>query len=334
LKTLATFVDRLGPWGAILFVSLFLASSFLLIWRLEAMSERGVEGTVLGTLFMPYCSGVGNLLFAFILGRSGGSGAEVVTNSIVNNVTNMTLLLGLPALLWGLSIAREDKIGKPREEKAKWEAQLQRTRLALLLTMSAVLFFTGSLWVLALDGRITRSDGFTLVGLFLLWQCYHVFNVLKTNLPGKKSPRWSLLFDLMFLGIGAYGTYLSVDWLVNWLSKIHEGFVSAKYLGWLTGWLMVLPNGLLALYYGWRRRADVTYSSQVGDGHICIPLCVGIFALYDDIILPAFFERGMMMIILATLVHFFFVATLGRLPRLIGGLLITSYGIFLYTGLI
>ena len=317
-----------------LFVILFLASSFLLIWRLEAMSERGVEGTVLGTLFMPYCSGVGNLLFAFILGRSGGSGAEVVTNSIVNNVTNMTLLLGLPALFWGLSIAPEDKTAKTREEKEKWDAEHQRTRLALVLTLAAGLFFSGALWALALDGEITRPDGFVLVGLFLLWQYFHVFNVLKANLPGKKSPRWSLSLDLMFLGLGAYGTYLSVDWLVHWLSNIHEGFVSAKYLGWLTGWLMILPNGLLALYYGRRRRADVTYSSQVGDGHICIPLCVGIFALHHDITLPAFFERGMMMIILATLVHLFFVATLGRLPRFIGALLIASYGIFLYTGLI
>jgi cation:H+ antiporter len=202
------------------------------------------------------------------------------------------------------------------------------------LTLAAGLFFSGALWALALDGEITRPDGFVLVGLFLLWQYFHVFNVLKANLPGNKSLGWSLLPDLIFLGIGAYGTYLSVDWLVNWLSNIHEGFVSAKYLGWLTGWLMVLPNGLLALYYGCRRRADVTYSSQVGDGHICIPLCVGIFALYHDITLSAFFERGMMMIILAILVHFFFVATLGRLPRFIGALLIASYGIFLYTGLI
>jgi len=43
---------------------------------------------------------MGNLIFAFILGRNGGSGADVMTNSLVNNVTNMTLVLGLPAILW------------------------------------------------------------------------------------------------------------------------------------------------------------------------------------------------------------------------------------------
>lgn len=87
-----------APWW---FVGLFMAASFLMIWRLEAMSRRGFEGTALGTLVMPYCSGLGNLIFAFILGRNGGSGADVMTNSLVNNVTNMTLVLGLPAIFWG-----------------------------------------------------------------------------------------------------------------------------------------------------------------------------------------------------------------------------------------
>jgi len=51
---------------------------------------------------LPYCSGMGNLIFAFILGETGGKGSDVMTNSLVNNVTNMTLVLGLPAVAWSL----------------------------------------------------------------------------------------------------------------------------------------------------------------------------------------------------------------------------------------
>ena len=90
-----------APW---LFVALFMAASLLMVWRLEAMMEGGFEGTVLGTLITPYCSGMGNLIFAFIVGREGGSGEEVMTNSLVNNVTNMTLLIGLPAIIWGMKV--------------------------------------------------------------------------------------------------------------------------------------------------------------------------------------------------------------------------------------
>ena len=88
-----------------MFLALFIAASALMIWRLEAMSASGFEGTVLGMLVMPCCSGIGNLVFAFLLGRNGGQGAEVMTNSLVNNVTNMTLILGVPTIIWGLHLA-------------------------------------------------------------------------------------------------------------------------------------------------------------------------------------------------------------------------------------
>ena len=127
---------------------------------------------------------------------------------------------------------------------------------------------------------------------------------------------------------------MSTERLVGWVSKIQTGFISAKYLGWLSGWLMVLPNGLLAVYYGWRKRSEIVYTSQVGDGHICIPLCVGIYALFKPITVPPFFEIGMVILAVATLIHLFFVAVFGQLPRFMGWVLIGAYGIFLYKGLI
>src|SRR6185369_3277588 len=106
-----------------------------MVWRLESLGASGMQGTVLGTLVMPYCSGLGNLVFAYVLGRSGGDSGEVLTNCLVNNVTNMTLLIGLPALFWGLSLT-------PRKAKKKGGDERQRVnRLSLLLTIVAVLFF-------------------------------------------------------------------------------------------------------------------------------------------------------------------------------------------------
>src|SRR5512143_2013385 len=104
LKPAITWIESTGvlaPWW---FLALFLGASFLMIWRLEAMNKSGVEGTVLGTLVMPYCSGMGNLIFAFVLGAKGGPGEEVITNSLVNNITNLTLLIGLPTIFWGMNV--------------------------------------------------------------------------------------------------------------------------------------------------------------------------------------------------------------------------------------
>lgn len=302
-----------------------------MIWRLEAMTASGVEGTVLGTLVMPYCSGMGNLIFAFLLGAKGGAGGDVLTNALVNNVTNLTLLIGLPTIFWGMNVLPAAKAGAKPKKKGTASTQ-QINRLSLLLTLTAVLFFTGALWAVARDRRIDFNDGLLLVGLFLFWQCFHVFEVLKTNVRQNRSFGWRLALDLALLAAGAYAIYLSTDWLVDWVSKIHTGFVSAKHLGWLSGWLMVLPNGLLAFYYAWRGNPEVVYASQVGDGHISIPLCVGIFAFYRPIHVPGFFQTGVWILLGAAALHFFFLAAFGRLPRWIGWLLVAAYALFLYQG--
>jgi cation:H+ antiporter len=330
------WIEAKGIWAPWLFVALFLVASFLMIWRLEAMSAEGFEGTVLGTLVMPYCSGMGNLIFAFILGQSGGSGADVMTNSLVNNVTNMTLVLGLPAVIWGLNVLPKKKpdAGKKKKHDAGGQAQ-QLNRLSLLLTLTAVLFFTGAVWALGRKGSLNFNDGLVLVGLFLFWQSIHFFEVLKSNVrQGTSAWGWMLPVDLALLAAGAYGIYVSTDWLVVWVSHQQTGFISAKHLGWLSGWLMVLPNAVLAFYYGWRRQPEVVYTSQVGDAHISIPLCLGVYALYHTLAMPAFFQTGMFLLLGATGVHILFVLIFGQLPRLAGFALIGGYGYFLWKGLL
>jgi cation:H+ antiporter len=128
--------------------------------------------------------------------------------------------------------------------------------------------------------------------------------------------------------------YVSTDWLVSWISHIHHGFISAKYLGWLSGWIMVLPNALLAFYYGWRKQPEVVYASQVGDAHVSIPLCLGVFSLYHWMPLPPYFHAGMFILLGATLVHLFFVAVFGKLPRAAGIALLVAYAVFLWKGLL
>jgi len=302
-----------------------------MIWRLESMNASGMEGTVLGTLVMPYCSGLGNLIFAYVFGKSGGNSREVMTNCLVNNVTNMTLLIGLPAAIWGLSLVSTKKTGGGKKSKTSADPQ-RMNRLSLLLTLTAAAFFTGVMWALGRDGRIDFGDGLVLVGVFLFWQVIHVFEVIKT---GAQKNQFGLMFfiDLTLLIAGAYAVYISTDWLVTWVQSLKTGFISAKHLGWLSGWLMVLPNALLAFFYAWQKRPEVVYTSQVGDGHICIPLCIGVFALFRPIPVPEFFQLGVWLLVGAATLHFVFVSFFGNLPRVIGWLLVGAYGVFLWKGL-
>lgn len=344
---LPALTDSLGLTNAWTYLAVFLVASLLMVWRLEAMLEHGLEGTALGTLVMPYCSGLGNLLFVFIMVQRGGAAEEVLTNALVNNATNLTLLLGLPAVFWGLSVVGGGGGAKARTAGGKGRAAkagakdagggavgAQVNRLSLLLTLAAVLFFSGATWLVAEDGRLSRADGALLVGLFLFWQSFQVFDVMKHNLNQQVSFGFLFYVDALLVLASAWGLYESIDWLVAWISAQPAGFISAENLGWLSGWLMVVPNALLAVYWGAKRRADIVYSSQVGDGHICIPLCLGLYALLLPAAVPAGFAPGLLLILGTTVFHAFCLLVFGGLPRWAGWALIGAYGWFLWQGLL
>jgi cation:H+ antiporter len=231
-------------------------------------------------------------------------------------------------------LAARRKGKKPAKAAKGAGMEHQLNRLSLLLTLAAVLFFTGAVWALGRDGRLDRNDGLMLIGLFLFWQCFQVFDVLKHNLRRRVSFGLMFYVDALVVLACAYGLYEAIDWLVMWLSAQQGGFVSGAHLGWLTGWLMVLPNAVLALYWGWKRRADIVYTSQIGDGHICIPLCLGLFALFKPLPVTGFFATSLFILFGAVAVHSTLLLLTGGLPRWAGGVLTVAYGWFVWRGLL
>ncbi|HEX2099313.1 MAG TPA: sodium:calcium symporter [Candidatus Synoicihabitans sp.] len=335
MHLLRSSLEPLGLDHPLSYLAIFLAASLLVIWRVEALLDRGFEGTALGALVLPYCSGFGNLVFVFLVLRDQLAPTEIVVNSLVNNITNLTLLLGLPALIWGLTVVADSggtRGGKRRSRRsarangALVEARL--SRLSLLLTLAAVGFFTAALVLLGHDGVLDRGDGLVLVGLFLFWQSIQVFDALKHSVRNRVDFGPAVLLDVVGILVGAALLYESLDWLVQWLTTSRQGFFRPELLGWLSGWLLVLPNALLALYYAARRRADIVYSSQIGDGHVCIPLAVGLGAIWQPIVLPELLLVGCGVIFGAAILHALCLSLLGKLPRILGGGLILAYVIF------
>jgi cation:H+ antiporter len=310
-----------NPWQLL---ALFLIFSLLMIWRLNAMEAKGFEGTVIGTIIMPYCSGFANLSFAYVMATTGGKAEMVLENCIVNNVTNLTLLLGIPTLFWGMNLYQK-KGRKPTEKIA---------HISLILSLIAMLFFSAVTWLLARDGSLHRSDGLVLIGLFLFWQLFQIFEMMKTNIRKKLSISKWVFFDLALVVGAALGTYYSIERLVAWVSAGGGGHISYSYLGVISGLLMVIPNGMLAFYYSAIGRSDIAYSSQIGDAHICIPLCIGIYAVFSPVTIPSSFETGIWILLGASLTHLLFLGTLGRLPRVVGALLTGSYVIFIFNGIL
>ena len=323
-KLLSSLTEQAAayPWLSLL---VFIAATLLIVWRLEALSAQGVEGSVLGTLIMPYCSGLGNILFAVILGRRGGDSLHVAVNCVFNNLTNMTLLVGLPVLIWSMQAV-------PKKGSRKKQQEARAGRLSLSLNLVAAVFFAWITWALLKDGELNRQDGLVLLASFLFWQCFHVYDVKKSNLlQNKKYPR-GLPLDLLVLLIGALALYFTTDGLVQWFESIDPDHIPREWLGWLSGILMVMPNALLAFYYGFKKRTDVVYISQSGDGHICIPLCLGLFALFQPVGNAGFIQAGLVVLMLLNGIHLVLLLLFGRLPRWLAALLPIAFAWFIFAG--
>lgn len=315
-------MGRAAPLGCL---ALFFLASFLVVWRLEVLSKQGVEGTVLGTLFMPFCSGIGNVVFALVMALQAGSGGDVLINCLFNNITNLTLLIGLPVLIWSMD-------GFPHKKGSKSVREFRIGRLSLFLNLTAGLFFTLILWALSRDGVLSFSDGVVLLASFAFCQFFHLYDVKKANLMQRKSYPKTLVLDVLLLLLGAFVVFLTIDWLVRWFGSLHLDGVPVQVLGWFSGVLMVLPNALLAFYYGARNRMDVVYTSQSGDAHMCIPFCVGLYAVFHPIRCGIFLERSLWILTALFVFHLLCVGVFGRLPRWMAALLIAAFGTFLWAG--
>ena len=255
--------------------------------------------------------------------REKGPSEAIAVNCWTNNITNLCLLLALPALIWGLRLESASKA-----KKAVRESQL--SRLSLALTLIAMAFFSLTVWVLGEDGSIDKQDGFALVGLFLFWQCFHIFEVLKENTRTGSSWSPMIVIDVLLILVGSFITLLSVEGIVALIMRSPGGFFNTDQLGLLTGWLMVLPNAVLAFYYAWRQQGEIVYSSQVGDGHICIPLCIGLFAIFQPIKMPELFSQGLLTIAALASLHLLCVLFFRGLPKWASILLLAVYGGTLY----
>lgn len=318
-------ISALGAFAPYACIILFLLASLLVVWRLEVLSGQGVEGTVLGTIFMPFCSGMGNIVFAVVLALNAGDGDDVLVNCLFNNVTNLTLLIGAPVLIWSMASI-------PRKKSQVALREFRMGRLSLALNLVAALFFSFIVWLLAADGELARTDGVVLLTLFVFWQCFHIYDVKKTNLLKKKSFPKTLLIDIALLLVGAFAVFVSTDWLVRWFQTLESGRMPPRLLGWASGVLMVLPNALMAFYYGARKRMDVVYTSQSGDAHICIPLCIGLFVAFRAVPTGAFLQHALLILMGLCAAHLLFVVVAGRLPRLFAALFIAAFAVFVWMG--
>jgi hypothetical protein len=63
-------------------------------------------------------------------------------------------------------------------------------------------------------------------------------------------------------------------------------------------------------------------------------MCLGIYALFQGVAVPAHAHLGLWILLGAISLHLLVVGFIGRLSRPLGAILVSAYAIFLYQGLL
>lgn len=250
---------------------LIVFTSILFLIKIESFSDKinasedqlaGDADNILTKLLFPMCTALPNFVFAFSALKSPNTSYLVITSNVGNNVTNITLFVGLIlfiGLIKGETLNKDESIALRKDFN--------------FLFISTIIFFV-SIW----DNKITRQEGIILTICFF----YSMAGVFKFQLKDIVLIV-SILFRLAFFFILAgFFIYIGSELIVNELEKMSKGGNSGLYEVLLPGFVLVLPSILpLLLTITKKNMQKIALSGIIGDSSFSIPLIIGIISCFS-----------------------------------------------------
>ena len=247
-------------------------TSILFLMKIESFSDKvsadedqlaGDADNILTKLLFPMCTALPNFIFAFSALNRPNSSYLVITSNVGNNVTNITLFVGL---ILFIGLIKGESLSKD-ESKA-----LQKDFNFLFI--STIIFFV-SIW----DKVITRQEGiimtlcffYSMAGIFK-FQIKDIFLILK------------IIFQLaIYFVLAGFFIYIGSELIITYLDSISKTESSGLYQVLLPGLVLVLPSMLpLLLTITKPNMQKIALSGIIGDCSFSIPLIIGIVACFSE----------------------------------------------------
>ena len=246
-------------------------TSILFLIKIESFSDKvnetedqlaGDPDNILTKLLFPLCTSLPNLVFAFSAIKSPNTAYLVITSNIGNNVTNITLFVGLILM-----------IGFIKGETLNKEEGVALRKDFNFLFISTIIFF-----VCAWDYKITRHEGiimticffYSMAGVFK-FQIKDIYLIIK------------ILFQLAFFFVLAgFFIFIGSELIIHELEAMSKNGNSGLYEVLLPGFILVLPSILpLLLTITKPNMQKIALSGIIGDCSFSLPLIIGIVSCFS-----------------------------------------------------
>lgn len=247
-----------------------------------------------------------------VISALNGKSAITLGNVIGSNVINILVILGITAIIYPLTVARNT---------VKFEIPI-------------ALFTSILTYVLAKNGVLSKIDGFILLGFFILFLMYNAYLTVMNREESElevKNYTLPIATGVTILGfiLLVFGGKFIVDSAVNLARNfgISERVISVTVVSLGTS----LPELATSVVAAFKKNTDIAIGNVVGSNIFNTFFILGISAVITPIDVPTTAFIDLILNIVASILLLAFVLRNYRLNRIHGLLFLTVYSTYLYS---
>ncbi len=262
-------------------------------------------------------------LIVGILAGIEGQNDLVLGNVLGSNMANIGIVLGISALIYPIHLG---------------EAKQSR------LELYSLIFSVALLYLMVLDGSLSRLDGVTLVvcglgflGLAIRYHLHERVDSDEVNATIRIARHKDLIISLMAVGAGLILLLVGARMIVTnavivaRLFNLSELFIGITLVAVGTS----LPEIITSIVGSLRKSNDLVLGNVIGSNIINVLLVLGITVCITPIsVATNFWKLDLPLLLLATLLLTHFMYTGKKLGKAYGVLLIGLYGLYVLIALI
>lgn len=250
-----------------------------------------------------------------IVAALDGNAGVTIGNVVGSNIFNITLVVGIGALILPLTVESETI----RKE----------IPFTLLAGITIFILFSDVSLQHASSNILTRSDGLILLLFFAIF-LYYIFEVAKNNRdqldpPSQEKTAWFLHIFVTIAGLGAI--IVGGELVVNSASAIALSFGMSETLVGLTIVAIgtSLPELITSVTAALKKESDIAVGNIVGSNIFNVFLVLGVTAVISPMKIEASIFIDLIWMNLLTIVLLVFARTSFKIGRIEGGILTLAY---------
>lgn len=274
----------------------------------------GLSPGLIGLTVVAFGTSAPELLVSVNAALKGNS--EIALGNVIgSNIANISLVLGISAILYPIAI---------------YKSVLKLDYLATLL--SSILFF-----ILASNGIISRVEGIFLFVIMLLLNWYFFRKISPTdedNLSEEENQTSKPIIKyVIFLLLGVLGLYFGSDMFVDNAVEISQVFgISERVIGITVIAIGTsLPEMVTSIIAAIKKKTDIAIGNILGSNIMNILAIIGITSMISPIpVADIFLKQDFIWMLGITLLLFPILRSKLQISRWEGLILLSIYGVYIY----